>query len=158
MYNFPCEIYQKIILYLNFTTAQTFLSTFNLHNSLLSYHDPTETTVTILAKLNIQVVSKHPNFNPQQMWIKYMKLIATYVGPFVFDHHDIHFINLLLQNHKIDPTIDNNYAIEKASQNDHLLVVELLLKDPRVESILTIMRLNALQTMKSIEKWISLNG
>lgn len=47
-----------------------------------------------------------------------------------FGHFDV--VDLLLQDSLFDPSVDNNYAIRKASTNEHTDIVKLLLQDPRV--------------------------
>lgn len=46
---------------------------------------------------------------------------------------DVRKIKLLLKIVRINPSINNNYAIRLTSENGHLEVVELLLSDPRVD-------------------------
>ena len=41
-------------------------------------------------------------------------------------------VRLLLQDNRVDPSADNNYAIRKASENGHTEIVKLLLQDYRV--------------------------
>jgi hypothetical protein len=52
-------------------------------------------------------------------------------------------IEELVLNHHIDPSVDNNQAIQAASANGHLRVVHFLLQDPRVDP--TVGNNNALQ-------------
>ena len=42
-------------------------------------------------------------------------------------------VELLLENPRVDPSAEDNYAIRKASQAGEVEVVKLLLKDPRVD-------------------------
>ena len=44
----------------------------------------------------------------------------------------IKMVELLLQEFRVDPSIDNNYAIRLTVQNNRVKAVELLLQDPRV--------------------------
>ena len=46
--------------------------------------------------------------------------------------NDIKMVDFLLHNRQIDPTINNNYAIIKAVESNHVDIVKLLLNDPRV--------------------------
>ena len=45
---------------------------------------------------------------------------------------DIENFNLLMNNKKVDPSDEDNYAIQVASLNGHVDIVKLLLKDKRV--------------------------
>lgn len=42
-------------------------------------------------------------------------------------------VQLLLQDGRVDPSFDNNYAIRGASENGHADVVQVLLQDDRVD-------------------------
>jgi ankyrin repeat protein len=46
---------------------------------------------------------------------------------------EIDTVNKSLQDPRVDPSMDNNYAILYASQNGHIKVVDRLLQDPRVD-------------------------
>jgi ankyrin repeat protein len=48
-------------------------------------------------------------------------------------HNYLNILNRLLQDHRVDPSIRDNYSIEIAAQNGHLSIVERLLHDPRVD-------------------------
>jgi len=41
-------------------------------------------------------------------------------------------VKLLLQDERVDPSDNNNWAIQMASKNGHIEVVKLLLQDKRV--------------------------
>lgn len=47
------------------------------------------------------------------------------------NHQEI--VSLLLQDSRIDPSIDDNQAIKTAAKNGYLEIVKLLLQDPRVD-------------------------
>ena len=47
------------------------------------------------------------------------------------DHGVIRTVRRLLQDSRVDPSADDQYAIRSASERGHHLVVETLLKDPR---------------------------
>jgi hypothetical protein len=46
---------------------------------------------------------------------------------------DVEVVERLLQDKRVDPAADNNYAIRLAAENGHLAVVERLLQDKRVD-------------------------
>ena len=48
-------------------------------------------------------------------------------------NNDINNVKSLLNDKRIDPSYDNNFAIQLASQNGHIDIVKLLLKDKRVD-------------------------
>jgi hypothetical protein len=46
---------------------------------------------------------------------------------------NVELVDLLLQDPRVDPSADNNWAIRFASNNGHLSIVDRLLQDPRVD-------------------------
>ena len=49
------------------------------------------------------------------------------------EYNQVEVVKLLLQDPRVDPSYQNNYAIILASENGHVEVVKLLLQDPRVD-------------------------
>lgn len=45
----------------------------------------------------------------------------------------IEIVKVLLSNPKVDPSVNNNEAIQMASNNGHVEIIKLLLNDPRVD-------------------------
>ena len=53
-------------------------------------------------------------------------------------YRNVEAVRLLLNDPRVDPSADDNYAIRCASENGHVEVVKLLLNDPRVDFIKTL--------------------
>ena len=53
-------------------------------------------------------------------------------------NNDINNVELLLKNEKINPSKDNNYAVQLASENGHIDIVNLLWQDQRVKDTLKV--------------------
>ena len=63
----------------------------------------------------------------------YYDLLKSSVFKTYAEKGDIEIVELLLADPRVDPSANDNYAIELASQKGHDKVVELLLVDPRVD-------------------------
>jgi ankyrin repeat protein len=88
----------------------------NTHSNFIIKHMTAEGNIECLKKLL-------PRVNPNE-YHNIIRLASQYGHLIV--------VNILLEDKRIDPSIDDNIAIRKASQNGHLTVVNRLLEDPRV--------------------------
>ena len=78
-------------------------------------------------KLILSLINKHTSYNI------YSRREINIIFEMLCEYGYVNIVERLLEDKRVDPSANDNYAIQLASSNGYLQVVERLLEDKRVE-------------------------